>query len=201
MVWCVPQEYVAGRSIKQHRDGSYHVNCRHAPRVPPRRRRITLRQRPSGVEPIGRGDCDDEPSMAWLATRAPPRDLELRLKDDPDALDVVDAHGWTPLHHAAGGGCHNHVSIMLDCLKARPSDDDDDDVVSSFVNKQETLNGWTAVHVAVIGMHAAVLRVLLDNGGRLDVEDNYGATPMDVRPRLGISDRATQICRLLTASS
>lgn len=191
----VTREFVAGRCLYQHRDGSYHVNCPHAPRREPPRRRITLRQRPRGVEPIGRGDSDLDLSMAWLATRAPPRDLEAKLRDDPDALDAVDAHGWTPLHHAAGGGCHNHVGVILDCLKATPSDDDD--VVANFVNKQESLSGWTAVHVAVIGMHAAVLRLLLDNGGRLDVEDVYGTTPVDVRPRLGISDRASEICRIL----
>ena len=47
-------------------------------------------------------------------------------------------------------------------------------------DKKDWLKGSTAVHYAARAGHAQVLKLLVDCGGRYDVSNNEGKTPLDV---------------------
>ena len=51
------------------------------------------------------------------------------------------------------------------------SDEDADDTLGIEINEQDTLNGWTPLHLASIGGYVEVIRVLLDNGASKTVRD------------------------------
>lgn len=53
-----------------------------------------------------------------------------------------DVHGWTPLHWAANRGDEDMMNLLLDAAG--------DERLSKFVNKQDYLSGWTALHVRTV---------------------------------------------------
>ena len=47
-------------------------------------------------------------------------------------------------------------------------------------DKKDWLKGSTAVHYAARAGHAQVLKLLVDRGGKYDVSNNEGKTPLNV---------------------
>ena len=53
-----------------------------------------------------------------------------------------DRHGWTALHWAASKGCDEVIEVLLDFAKKN------DKNVNKFINAQDSITGWTALHVS-----------------------------------------------------
>ncbi|KAH8072542.1 hypothetical protein JL720_11106 [Aureococcus anophagefferens] len=168
--------------------------CDAGPRRPPRRRRAgsespRSRRRRASSRARGprrrrrlRGDRDAEDalrkSLGWLATRARPADLEDAIADrgvDDVGASTTGAGSTTP-----PPGKDEHVRIILDAVRRAARDDDgggDDERPAGPLDAKEALDGWTPLHLAVVGRHVAVVRLLLKAGARADAKDKHGDAP------------------------
>ncbi|OAD75837.1 hypothetical protein PHYBLDRAFT_165817 [Phycomyces blakesleeanus NRRL 1555(-)] len=94
--------------------------------------------------------------------------VALRVLLDHKELDPGFAHGTadraTALHIAASIGFTQGVKLLLEHPK----------VIQDTLD----INGQTALHKAVISNHPTILKLLLDNGSRLDLKDNNGRLPL-----------------------
>ncbi|KAF5241965.1 hypothetical protein FANTH_8925 [Fusarium anthophilum] len=95
----------------------------------------------------------------------------LRYEADPIR---ATCHGWTTMHHAAYIGNHSVISpIYTECIRREKG--------IRLIFSQDN-QGWSALHLAVLGRHLDTVRELLHLpvGGRLLVErDENGHTPED----------------------
>ena len=55
-----------------------------------------------------------------------------------------DRHGWTPLHWAASRGYVDIIEVLVAVVKDKGRN------VVKYVNAQDTLTGWTALHVSLL---------------------------------------------------
>jgi ankyrin repeat protein len=88
-----------------------------------------------------------------------------------DALVSTDANGATALHHAAGKGDLEMCKLLLS-YQAVP------------VDKKENTSagGYTALHLACIGGHDRIIRMLCDAGANVNEKANssLGETPLHI---------------------
>ena len=177
---------------------------------PPRRKRKPAKPPPPriaesarGLDAVDdfRGDRDAEDalrkSLGWLATRARPADLEDAIADR-GVDDVEGLHDWGWLHYAAAAGKDEHVRIILDAVRRAARDDDgggDDERPAGPLDAKEALDGWTPLHLAVVGRHVAVVRLLLKAGARADAKDKHGDAPLACCAAAGV--RAKRVRALL----
>lgn len=78
-------------------------------------------------------------------------------------MNVHDANGYTPLHHAATRG---HFDILVAFLNA-----------GAHVNARAT-DGVTPLHDAVIGGHTDAAVALIKAGADVHAKNKYGRTPL-----------------------
>ena len=197
---CQWDEPIAGRVLKyDERSGRYHVNCpskkkkqlvRVGNRVSGTKAKTPEQQKKFGMVYTRRGmaaiprcmdDVTLEDNIGWLATRGPPGLLV-------DHLDDVDDDGWTALHHAASGGCIDHVRVILDHDQ-------------SLCHQGDKLLGSTPLHLAVNGQYVDVVDLLLQKGADPTKPDNFGHSSQDIAPPPHYSIRAEAVHRLLHRSS
>ncbi|KAJ1453416.1 hypothetical protein M885DRAFT_619002 [Pelagophyceae sp. CCMP2097] len=160
---------------------------RQKPGAPPRRC-VDVRESRFGVTPVDefRGDRDVvdkmKKTLGWLSTRAPVRLLEEALEDGDALLEDGGKHSWTCLHHAAASGCVDHVRAILAHVRAeaRNAEDEEESDSLALLDAQEGLNGFSPVHLAVIGKHPQVLRLLLRAGASATTKDKGGDAPKDL---------------------
>ncbi|KAH8057655.1 hypothetical protein JL722_6744 [Aureococcus anophagefferens] len=151
------------------------------------------------VDDFGDRDAEDalRKSLGWLATRARPADLEDAIADR-GVDDVEGLHDWGWLHYAAAAGKDEHVRIILDAVRRAARDDDgggDDERSAGPLDAKEALDGWTPLHLAVVGRHVAVVRLLLKAGARADAKDKHGDAPLACCAAAGV--RAKRVRALL----
>ena len=134
--------------------------------------------------------------LGWLAARGRPRDLEDALRDRSCAES--DDHGWTWLHHAAAAGRADNVAVVLKAIRRAARDDDDhgaSDGDGDPRDAAEDLRGFSPLHVAVVGRHVDVCKVLLEAGCSSTAKDADGLVPADLVARDGV--RARRVRKLL----
>src|ERR1051325_1833617 len=89
----------------------------------------------------------------------------LEAFSSPD-LNLVDEDGRTPLMHAVLA--ENADSKIVSMLLERGAD----------VNAQDKGRHWTALHFAAQSQRDDIVKVLLENGARVDPVDTFGNTPL-----------------------
>lgn len=149
------------------------------PRVAPSARGLDATDDFSG----DRDAVDDKlrSSLGWLATRARQSALEDALEDR--GAGEADDHGWTWLHHAAAAGRDESTRTILAALrreKRRAGDDGDADDGPTPLDAREAFSGWTPLHLACVGRHVEVARLLLNAGASVDAADDRGDSPADL---------------------
>jgi ankyrin repeat protein len=107
---------------------------------------------------------------------------ELLLANGAD-VNQLDAYGGTALMKAAGRGRPEIVTLLLE----NGADVEEQQGETSQFQYANWPAGSTALHFAVFGDHGGdnenfveVLRILIEQGAILDVEDEGGQTPLDV---------------------
>ena len=134
-----------------------------------RRRAVVPVDPRKGLDPVRPFDGelrDLERDVGWMATRAPTSILRQALKDD--VLFDDDDHGWTLLHHAAAGGCVDHLRIIL----AHSSEDS--------INQPEALQSFTPLHLAVAAKFPDIVKLLMQHGADPEKPDKHGESPRDI---------------------
>ena len=128
--------------------------------------------------------------------------LETLIAAEPTLVQVADASGATALHHAAGFGTLDSLTLLLDqganvnATNRRGSTPlfwalHDEAKVRRLVSrgaaiKVKQIEGRSPVYqAAVIGNGNAVLRFLLDNGGDPNVSTLNGLTPLSAAAARG----------------
>ncbi|XP_072047920.1 uncharacterized protein [Amphiura filiformis] len=91
--------------------------------------------------------------------------VESALSDglDPNAIGLYQ---WSPMHEAAFNGDLDILTLLLKS-KGNP-------------NTGDNLRGCSATHYAAKEGHVDCLQLLLDHGGRYDITNNDGETPLDM---------------------
>ena len=140
-----------------------------------------------------------DPKVAAVIAAVRARDratLESLLAADPALVTAKDAAGSTPLHHAAGFGTIDSMTLLLDkgadvnAKNRRGSTAlfwaiHDDAKVRMLVSrgaavKIKQIEGRSPVYqAALLGNSLPVLRFLLDNGGDPNVATLIGLTPLN----------------------
>jgi hypothetical protein len=85
---------------------------------------------------------------------------------------------FTPLTVAAVKGLADAVRVLI----SRNAD----------VNKQDSCDGFTALHLSAEGGHVPVIQLLISKGARTDVRDTLGQTPLQGVIRLQAVDKRKQ---------
>lgn len=98
-----------------------------------------------------------------------PRGVVAALAREGADINATDHEQATALHLCAGRGLEEAVIALLETGKAR-------------VNAQEA-EGRTALHLAARNGNGVILSELMQAGGRLNIRDHRGRTPVDVAPR------------------
>jgi len=105
-----------------------------------------------------------------------------------------DRHGWTALHWACKGGDASCVDLLVQAVKNRRSNvgvnkkvaekevKEKKVNVGSFLNAQDSLCGWTAMHVACINARKDAVKALMTLGAAADRRDKAGDAPVDCIP-------------------
>jgi len=120
-------------------------------------------------------------------------------------IKETDASGWTALHYAASKG---HSDVIRRLIKMAGNSDgiegdggeenngNDDDV--SYVDFQDTLMGWTPLHLSCVELHTDAIVALLESGANPTIGDDVGDRPIDViskKPKM--SKKRAKIRKLL----
>ncbi|KAG3099865.1 hypothetical protein PI124_g9871 [Phytophthora idaei] len=87
------------------------------------------------------------------------------LNDEVVDANIADQHGWSGLHWAAS---QNHSEILNLLLQK-----------GGEVNAIDQINGWTALHVAVVRESVFCVKILLSSGADPRIRDNYGDTVVE----------------------
>jgi ankyrin repeat protein len=82
-----------------------------------------------------------------------------------------DAHGWTPLMWAASKGNDDIMGLLLDAAG--------EDRLRQYVNKQDALSGWTALHVAAVGGHISCIKILIASKAKNYRKNKFGEIAAD----------------------
>jgi ankyrin repeat protein len=71
-------------------------------------------------------------------------DVEKILRLSGVNIMFRDRHGWTPLHWAASKGHNEIIEMLINCRRNQRRK------LKKFLNAQDTLAGWTPLHVSMI---------------------------------------------------
>jgi hypothetical protein len=83
--------------------------------------------------------------------------------------------GFTQLHNCAWNGFTSSVKRLLSIRNIN-------------VNVKDDWNGWTPLHCAVCIAHVEIIRLLLQNGAKVNAKSNNGSTPLHYAARNGNVD-------------
>ena len=84
-----------------------------------------------------------------------------------------DRHNWTPLMWASSKGFHELVEDLLSKI----------DNKKKYINAHDSLSGFTALHLAVIGQHEKTIKILINNGADKNKSNKVMETPIDCLPQ------------------
>jgi len=93
--------------------------------------------------------------------------FETLIKHPKSNLNILNSHSETPL--------------MLVCLKGNLP------LAQALISRKADINqpGWTPLHYAATGGHAAIVKLLLDESAYIDAESPNGTTPLMMAARYG----------------
>jgi len=113
-------------------------------------------------------------------------------------VQEVDDSGWSALHYAASK--NNAETIRTIVKEAEAGSGSAEDHITGgaendipFVDFQDKLMGWTALHLACVELHLEAVSALLDSGANPTIQDDGGDRCLEVVPKK--SEKTTSIKR------
>ena len=104
--------------------------------------------------------------------------VELLLRNGAE-LSAPCRKGQTPFHKAALEGQLSCLNIMI-AFTSEKDETNDSDQHSRLLLLLEMNDNWsqTALHLAAVGGHPAVIKLLLKAGARITNQNAFGQTPL-----------------------
>ncbi len=134
------------------------------------------------VNSTGRDWTPEDTALHAVAARGYLEIADLLIERGAD-VNQLDSHGATPLMVAAANGLPEILTLLLE----NDADIDLQEVETYTVGTTDWLAGRTALHCAVYGARGSenenyleVVRILIEHGAALDIEDDDGRTPLDI---------------------
>ena len=119
-------------------------------------------------------DLNGEPAILNTLRHGSLKSFELIAKQPKLKLNVFNSHGES--------------ALMLLCLKGEL------ELAKMLITRDADINhpGWTPLHYAATGGHAAIIQLLLDESAYIDAESPNGTTPLMMAARYG-NEKAVQL--------
>ncbi|CAM9769574.1 unnamed protein product, partial [Scytosiphon promiscuus] len=125
------------------------------------------------------------------------------VRDDTARIWDADGHGWTALHWACSRGSTVMTYAILQEMQLSKEAGADCDLERPYdvpklcrqLDLPEKLNGWSPLHLAVIGGHLEVVHLLMEADCDPSAKDKVGDRPIECLKRTKDRDGLAQKLR------
>merc|ERR1712178_288217 len=123
---------------------------------------LTLETLQTHISDISKQDASGRTAYHWAIVAKKPKMIDLLKSKSATNPNTTDSSGWTPFHSAVSVGFQEEI---ISILKNSPE----------LINKQ-TNNGQTALFSAISKELLDIIKILVEAGADLSIQDKYGFT-------------------------